>query len=336
MAGTTGAAHNEAITCKIQGNINYRQENYEEALLFYEKGLKIDPGNIDIWNNKGLALIKLGRVEEAGQCKLQMKRLGENPGKTHATSPAITPGGSEKPARCTIKIKGVEEQKDIPENKTATDTTGSAKQALHGDLHFREIEQNIESIQGGLDKVRHGRIKEAEHCKLQIKEMEETIEQTKQGLDLVKSGRIEEARKIKYIEDHIELTKKGLEQIKIGRMEEASHYKQQLEAIEEKIRLARNSLQQVKSGEAATGMGSKPGAKVTVGNTEETRKLRVPIAPVMAESGTNSMHQIEEIEEIIGFPHEGDQPVNPNRIRLAGILFVFFVVLFLAYFAFFK
>ena len=77
MRGTTEAEHSEAITCKIQGNINYRQGDFEQALLFYEKGLKFDPENIDIWNNKGLALVKLGRIEEARQCKMQLKRLGE-------------------------------------------------------------------------------------------------------------------------------------------------------------------------------------------------------------------------------------------------------------------
>jgi tetratricopeptide (TPR) repeat protein len=336
MAGTTESAHNEAIACKIQGNINYRQENYEEALLYYEKGLKIDPGNIDIWNNKGLALVKLGRVEEARHCKLQMKRLGENQGEPRATSTSITPGVSEKPAGCTIKIKGVEKHREILKKSIAPDTPGMTKKALDNGLQFREIEQNIESIQSGLDKVRHGRIREAEHCKLQIKKMEETIEQTKQGLDLVKMGRIEEARKIKYIEDHIELTKKGLEQIKIGRIEEASHYKQHLASIEEKIELARNSLQQVKKGEIVTDNGSSRGEKVTVGHLEETRKSGATPAPVKVERERKSMHQIEDIEDIIGLPREVDQPENPNRIKLAGILFVFFIVLILAYFAFLK
>jgi tetratricopeptide (TPR) repeat protein len=336
MAGTTESAHNEAITCKIQGNINYRQENYEEALLYYEKGLKIDPENIDIWNNKGLALVKLGRIEEARQCKLRMKRLGENQGEPRVTSPTVTHDGSEKPAGCTIKIKGVEEHREIPGKSIATDTPGVTKKTQDKGLQLWEIEQNIESIQSGLDKVRHGRIREAEHCKLQIKKMEETIEQTKHGLDLVKSGRIEEARKIKYIEDHIELTKKGLEQIKIGRIEEASHYKQHLAAIEEKIELTRNNLQQVKQGEAFTDTGSPPGEKVSVGHLEETRKSRVTPAQLKFEKRTVSTHQIEDIEDIIGLPHEVDQQVNPNKIRLAAILFVFFIVLLLAYFAFLK
>ena len=80
MRGTTEAEHNEAIACKIQGNINYRQGDFEQALLFYDKGLKLDPENVDIWNNKGLALVKLGRIKEARQCKMQLKRLGEKSG----------------------------------------------------------------------------------------------------------------------------------------------------------------------------------------------------------------------------------------------------------------
>ncbi len=119
-------------------------------------------------------------------------------------------------------------------------------------------------------------------------------------------------------------------------MEEASHYRQHLAAIEEKIELARNSLRQVKQGEAVTDKGSSPGEKVTVGHLEETRKSGVTPAPVKVERERKSTHQIEDIEDIIGLPREVDQPVNPNRIRLVGILFVFFIVLILAYFAFLK
>ena len=38
---------------------------YQEAVDSYEKALKIDPGYVKAWNNKGLALDKLGRYQEA-------------------------------------------------------------------------------------------------------------------------------------------------------------------------------------------------------------------------------------------------------------------------------
>jgi hypothetical protein len=43
-----------------------------------------------------------------------------------------------------------------------------------------------------------------------------------------------------------------------------------------------------------------------------------------------------DIEDIIGLPDDVDQTVTPDKIRLAGVLFIFFVVLILAFFAFFK
>ena len=336
MATTTDTAHNEAITYKIQGNINFRQGNYEGALLFYENGLKIDPENIDIWNNKGLALVKLGRVEEARQCKREMKRLGESPGATYTKSQTVTAQETGKTKQCTFKFKGVNGHIEISKKGPAPDSLEVTEKSLNGDLQFQDIEQNIESIQSGLDQVRLGRIEEAKQCKIQIKQMEDTIEQTKQGLNLVKLGRIEEARKIKFIEEHIELTKKGLELIKIGRMEEATHYTQQLEAIEEKITLTRKSLKQVKPGEAETDTGINRGVKVNAGKREETGKVSATVSPVAVNGGTERMHQIKDIEDIIGLPDDVDQTVTPDKIRLAGVLFIFFVVLILAFFAFFK
>ena len=332
MAETTEAVHNEAITCKIQGNINYRQGNYKDALIFYEKGLQVDPDNIDIWNNKGLALVKLGRIEEARQCKMQLKRLGENPGATQTISPVVTVQETETPRQCTIKIKGVEEPVEIPKNRTVQVIPEVPENSLHSGLQIRDIEQNIDLIQRGLDQVRLGRIEEAKQCKIQIKEMEDTIEQTKQGLNLVKKGRMEEARKIKYIEEHIELTKKGLELIKIGRIEEATHYKQQLKAIEENIEMTRKSLMQVETETA----GTTPGIKTNRENNDITRRENVPVMPVAAEGGTGRTHQIKDIEDIIALPSETDQPVTPGKIRVASILFIFFVVIILGYFAFFK
>jgi len=41
---------------------------YEQALDYYNKALALDPRNAIVWNNKGNALCKLGRSEEAIEC----------------------------------------------------------------------------------------------------------------------------------------------------------------------------------------------------------------------------------------------------------------------------
>ncbi len=38
---------------------------YQEAVDSYEKALSIDPNDATVWHNKGLALDKLGRYQEA-------------------------------------------------------------------------------------------------------------------------------------------------------------------------------------------------------------------------------------------------------------------------------
>ena len=49
----------EALSCKESGNSLFKQGNYQDALWFYEKGLRLDPNNSDILHNKKMALAKL-------------------------------------------------------------------------------------------------------------------------------------------------------------------------------------------------------------------------------------------------------------------------------------
>lgn len=49
----------KAISCKESGNNLYKQGNYQDALLFYEKGLRLDPNNSDIEHNKNMTLARL-------------------------------------------------------------------------------------------------------------------------------------------------------------------------------------------------------------------------------------------------------------------------------------
>ena len=51
--------------------------NSESAVADYEKCLKIDPKNLDGWNQKGLALMNLGKFQDALDClRRGNRRLG--------------------------------------------------------------------------------------------------------------------------------------------------------------------------------------------------------------------------------------------------------------------
>lgn len=59
----------EAGLWKERGDAFFKQGDYENALACYNSGLEIDSDNCKIWNNKGFCLHKIGRKEEAGQCR---------------------------------------------------------------------------------------------------------------------------------------------------------------------------------------------------------------------------------------------------------------------------
>lgn len=57
------------ISLKNDGNTYYKQGFFEEALDCYNQALLVDPDNQDVLNNKGLALVKLGRIDDAKKCQ---------------------------------------------------------------------------------------------------------------------------------------------------------------------------------------------------------------------------------------------------------------------------
>ena len=69
----------EATSWKDKGTSQFRQGNFELAISFYNKGLELDPTNIDILYNKALALNKLGKTEEAMECYETIRNIKENP-----------------------------------------------------------------------------------------------------------------------------------------------------------------------------------------------------------------------------------------------------------------
>lgn len=336
MTGTSDAVHNEANTWKLQGNINYKQGNYKEALFFYDKGLEADPENTDIWNNKGMALVKLGRIDEARKCQKEIQRLKEHSGISDDVVPADATKEPGRESHCTVKIKGVNVNNGVVKFETTQALPDFSESNLQGGLQLRDLEQNIELIKHGLDQVRLGRVEEAKQCNLQIKQMEDNISLTMQGLDLIKKNRIEEARKIKQVEKNIEMTRVGLEQIKLARLDEARHYKQQLMIIEENIELTRRRLLQGKQGEPGIQPAHNNPEMAAGENSADALKVQPVARPAETVGGTENTHQIKDIEDIIGLPDETDEPPTPNKIKVASILFIFLVVLVLGFFTFFR
>jgi tetratricopeptide (TPR) repeat protein len=50
------------------GNDNMIKENYEDAIVNYDKAIEINPSHVSAWNNKGIALSRLKRYENAINC----------------------------------------------------------------------------------------------------------------------------------------------------------------------------------------------------------------------------------------------------------------------------
>lgn len=67
-----------------RGNALARLGRYEEALRCYERALTLDPGYRGSWMNKGYVLTKLGRYDEAAVCADRAMRIA----KAHASAPA--------------------------------------------------------------------------------------------------------------------------------------------------------------------------------------------------------------------------------------------------------
>lgn len=64
------------------GNGYYKSGRYNEALEMYDRALQIDRGYAKAWNNRSLALSKLGREQEASDSRNQFLALqspGHNP-----------------------------------------------------------------------------------------------------------------------------------------------------------------------------------------------------------------------------------------------------------------
>jgi tetratricopeptide (TPR) repeat protein len=50
---------------KDAGNDYFKRGEYEKAIKCYAQALQLDPEYLEAWNNMGLALMKMGKTEEA-------------------------------------------------------------------------------------------------------------------------------------------------------------------------------------------------------------------------------------------------------------------------------
>lgn len=68
----------DPITWKESGNDFFNKGQYEEAIKCYSHAIALNPDFIDAWNNMGLALLKIGNIDEAKKCNEKVKELKDN------------------------------------------------------------------------------------------------------------------------------------------------------------------------------------------------------------------------------------------------------------------
>ncbi len=59
----------KAVDYKNIGNEYFKKGNYKNAIKSYKNALHLDSTNPDIWNNLGLAYLRIGKFKEARKCQ---------------------------------------------------------------------------------------------------------------------------------------------------------------------------------------------------------------------------------------------------------------------------
>lgn len=65
-------------SCKTwltRGNEHFTAGRFVDAISCYDRAISIDPSYAKAWNNKALACEKLGRKQDAGQCRENFNRM---------------------------------------------------------------------------------------------------------------------------------------------------------------------------------------------------------------------------------------------------------------------
>ena len=65
---------NDSLTWKKEGNEFFNKGEYEEAIKCYTYAVELNPEFIEAWNNLGLSLLKIGKIQEANECNQNVKK----------------------------------------------------------------------------------------------------------------------------------------------------------------------------------------------------------------------------------------------------------------------
>jgi tetratricopeptide (TPR) repeat protein len=108
------------------GNVEYWRANYSKAIELFEKAIKLDPSLAIAWSNKGVALVKLNRREEAR--KAHEKAIELEPKYANAWFNRA----------CTYSLEG-EKKNALSDLKMAIDLDISYKREAKKDEDFKNL-----------------------------------------------------------------------------------------------------------------------------------------------------------------------------------------------------
>jgi len=76
-----------------QANDYFISGDYERAAASYDKALELEPNSTDLWNNKGKALVNMGRIDEAISCfNKSLEINASNPASLNLLAIALSQG----------------------------------------------------------------------------------------------------------------------------------------------------------------------------------------------------------------------------------------------------
>ena len=70
-----GLSYNDSRTLNQKGNTLFDQKKYDEAIQAYDEAIRLDPNDAQPWQNKGIALARLNKYDEANVAKAKAKEL---------------------------------------------------------------------------------------------------------------------------------------------------------------------------------------------------------------------------------------------------------------------
>lgn len=85
---------NNAETWKNRGNEFFSKGDYKSALMCYRHAIEINPYYASGWNNYGLALLKLGRIDDARAAKRKADELKKIQATKQSKDPSSTAASS--------------------------------------------------------------------------------------------------------------------------------------------------------------------------------------------------------------------------------------------------